>query len=198
MPARSTTCSPYDRPDWPGFTLASPYRRTSHHGALPRRPSSYKPRSASPRETVQNLGGEQSGYAIAPWIPVSSAPPGRASTPQVLDGLLTLWQTGWEVLGLGSLLRATWGNRARRVVRRRNNPAGRCPSSRATSLAATSSSNAGLARKKNCSPASVRRTLRAVRMKSAAPTRASSARTASLTADGVTPSSAAALRKLWC
>ena len=31
-------------------------------------------------------GGEQSGYAIAPWIPVSFAPPGRASTPQVLDG----------------------------------------------------------------------------------------------------------------
>jgi hypothetical protein len=37
--------------------------------------------------TVLNLGGEQSGYAIAPWIPVSSAPPGRGFDPQVLDGL---------------------------------------------------------------------------------------------------------------
>jgi hypothetical protein len=43
---------------------------------------------ANVRDTVQNLGGESSGYAIASWIPVSSAPPGRASTPQVLDGLL--------------------------------------------------------------------------------------------------------------
>src|SRR5919109_4531877 len=50
----------------------------------------------------------------------------------------------------------------------------------------------------NRSPASVRPTLRVVRMKSAAPTRASNARTAWLIADGVTPSSAAALRKLRC
>ena len=54
---------------------------------------------------------------------------------------------------------------------------GRPPSqSRATSLAATSSSKAGLARDRNRSPASVRPTLRVVRMKSAAPRRASSVR----------------------
>jgi hypothetical protein len=41
--------------------------------------------AACPRhdaETVQNLGGEQSGYAIAPWIKVSSAPPGRLRPPR--------------------------------------------------------------------------------------------------------------------
>jgi hypothetical protein len=72
------------------------------------------------------------------------------------------------------------------------------PRSRATSLAATSSSNAGFARKRNRSPASVNPTLRVVRMKSVAPTRASRARTAWLIAEGVTPSSADALRKLRC
>jgi len=53
-----------------------------------------------------------------------------------------------------------------------------------------------LARATNRSPASVRPTLRVVRMNSAAPIRASSVRIAWLTADGVTPSAAAALRKL--
>jgi hypothetical protein len=52
------------------------------------------------------------------------------------------------------------------------------PRSRATALAATSSSNAGLARERNRSPALVRPTLRVVRMKSTAPTRSSSARIA--------------------
>lgn len=51
-------------------------------------------------------------------------------------------------------------------------PAGRCPRSRAASLAATSSSKAGFARERNRSPASAKPTLRVVRMKSAAPTRA--------------------------
>src|SRR5690348_1143329 len=83
-----------------------------------------------------------------------------------------------------------------RGTERRNSPAGRCPRSRATALAATSSSKAGFARDRKRSPASVRPTLRVVRMKSAAPTRASSARTAWLIADGVTPSAAAAWRKL--
>jgi len=63
---------------------------------------------------------------------------------------------------------------------RRSNPAGLCPRSRATALAATSSSKAGFARDKKRSPASVRPTLRVVRMNSAAPTRASSARTAAI------------------
>ena len=49
-------------------------------------------------ETVQNLGGEQSGCAIAPWIPVSPAPPGRAATPQVLDGLCA---GDWTPMGPG-------------------------------------------------------------------------------------------------
>src|SRR5205085_996916 len=61
-----------------------------------------------------------------------------------------------------------------------------------------SSSNAGFARERNRSPASVRPTLRVVRMNSTAPTRVSRVRTAWLIADGVTPSSAAALRKLRC
>ncbi len=77
-------------------------------------------------------------------------------------------------------------------------PVGRKPGSRAAALAATSSSKAGFARDRKRSPASVRPTLRVVRMKSAAPTRASSARTAWLIAEGVTPSSAAARRKLRC
>src|SRR4030088_977508 len=81
---------------------------------------------------------------------------------------------------------------------RRSSPAGRCPRSWATALAATSSSKAGLARDRNRSPASVRPTLRVVRMKSAAPMRASRARTAWLIAEGVTPSSAAVRRKLRC
>jgi hypothetical protein len=74
---------------------------------------------------------------------------------------------------------------------RRNSPAGRCPKSRAAALAATSSSKAGFARERNRSPDSVKPTLRVARMKSAEPTCASSARTAWLIADGVTPSSAA-------
>jgi len=73
-----------------------------------------------------------------------------------------------------------------RGTERRNSPAGRCPSSLATPLAATSSSKAGFARERNRCPASVMPTLRVVRMKSAAPTRASSVRTAWLIADGVT------------
>lgn len=56
----------------------------------------------------------------------------------------------------------------------------------------------GFARDRNRSPASVSPTLRVVRANSAAPMRASSVRTAWLTADGVTPSSAAARRKLRC
>ena len=62
-----------------------------------------------------------------------------------------------------------------------------CPRSRTTSPAATSSSKAGFARDRNRSRLH-RPTLRVVRMKSAAPTRASSVRTAWLIADGVTPS----------
>src|SRR5712672_4541895 len=80
----------------------------------------------------------------------------------------------------------------------RKSPVGRCPRSRAAAPAAASSSKAGLARDRKRSPAWVRPTLRVVRMKSATPMRASSARTAWLIADGVTPSSAAALRKLRC
>jgi hypothetical protein len=38
-------------------------------------------------ETVQNLGEEQNGHIIEMSIPLCSSPPGRASTPQVLDGL---------------------------------------------------------------------------------------------------------------
>ena len=60
----------------------------------------------------------------------------------------------------------------------RKSPAGRRPRSRASWLAAISSSKAGFARERNRSPASVSPTLRVVRMKRAAPTRASSARTA--------------------
>ena len=74
----------------------------------------------------------------------------------------------------------------------------RTPASNPPAAISTSSSKAGFARERNRAPASVRPTLRVVRMKSAAPTRASSARTAWLIADGVTPSSAAALRKLRC
>ena len=55
-----------------------------------------KLRSECTSETVQNLGGEQSGYTIAPWIPVSPALPGRASTPQVLDGLMRGYSTRRE------------------------------------------------------------------------------------------------------
>jgi len=63
-----------------------------------------------------------------------------------------------------------------RGTERRKSPAGRCPRSRATSLAATSSSKAGFraigsARRLRSGP-----TLRVVRMKSAAPIRVSSAR----------------------
>jgi hypothetical protein len=78
-----------------------------------------------------------------------------------------------------------------RGTERRKSPVGRCPRSRAASPAVTSSSKAGFAREMNRSPASVRPTLRVVQINSAAPIRASSARTAWLIADGVTPSSAA-------
>jgi hypothetical protein len=69
---------------------------------------------------------------------------------------------------------------------------------RARRLRRRDSSKAGFARDRKGSPASVRPTLRVVRMNSAAPTRASSGRTAWLIADGVTPSSAAPRRKLRC
>jgi hypothetical protein len=84
-----------------------------------------------------------------------------------------------------------WAARSRPFAQRRPRPApGRLdatprtrpvvdsPRSRATSLAATSSSKAGFARKRNRSPASVRPTLRVVRMNSTAPMRAASARIA--------------------
>jgi hypothetical protein len=78
----------------------------------------------------------------------------------------------------------------------RSKPAGRCPKFRAASPAARSSSKAGAARSKKRWPASVRPTLRVVRNRSATPTRDSRVRTAWLTAEGVTPSSLAAFRKL--
>ena len=80
----------------------------------------------------------------------------------------------------------------------RSSPAGRSRSAPSDSNAPRTSSRAGSRRATNRAPSSVRPTLRVVRMKSAVPMRASSARTAWLIADGVTPSSAAALRKLRC
>src|SRR3546814_12757696 len=60
------------------------------------------------------------------------------------------------------------------------------------------SRNAGAKRAKSCSPASVNATLRVVRLTSRRSRRSSNARSLWLSADGVTPSSSAARRKLLC
>ena len=91
--------------------------------------------------------------------------------------------------------RSTTGTTARGTANR-SRPDGFAPRSLAALLAAIISWNAGCARSRKRLPASVKPTLRVVRVNSATPTRPSSARTAWLTAEGVTPRSAAAARKL--